>query len=77
MKFTGKEYKLFFIISFVSKQNLWHRFILFTLMFFIAAPAVFAQSIMPAPSPTPVVSATPTPALTPSLERRFPQKRLN
>ena len=71
MKFNGKEAKLTFINSVVIKQNLRHRFLLFTLTFFIAAPVVFAQSVTPTPSPTPVVSATPKPAPTPSLERLF------
>ncbi len=71
MKFNGKEYKLSFINSLAFEQNLRHKFLLFTLMFFVAAPALFAQSVPPTPSPAPVVSATPTPAATPSLERRF------
>ena len=71
MKFNGKNVKSSDINSVVNRQNLRHRFILFTLMIFVATLASFAQSISPTPTPTPIVSATPTSAPTPSLERRF------
>ncbi len=67
MKLNGEKVKSSRINPVVIRENFRQIFLLFTLMFFIAAPEFFAQNVSPSPSPPPTPIASPTP----SLERRF------